>query len=196
VKLGGTVTAAVGWTVLAITILLSLIIGPAIGWLVGAMAGWIAGGGVAAVGIAIAVALVMGGRALQRTGDRAAFGAKRDAVFALARNQSGILRAGLVGTALGVPTAEADAFLTNLSREPDSGVTLEVDHDGKLYYRFAGIAAEAPWPPPGVRLAPANGASGVRVARTEIGVPGAADAALEDEPEADEAEAKRAKGRL
>jgi hypothetical protein len=189
-KFGGKVAAVVGWTILAGTTALALIVGAVLQALLGAAVGWIVGGVLAAIGIAAAVVLVMGGRLLQRTGERAAFGAKRDAVFALARAEGGILRAGIVGTALGVPAAEADAFLTNLSREPDAGVTLEVDGDGKLYYRFPGIAPELPWPPPAPGT-PAPDQGKLRVARTEVAGPPAVDAGEQDAADADEGAAKR-----
>jgi hypothetical protein len=80
----------------------------------------------------------------------------------------------MVAKALGVTSAEAEAFMTSLSRDPDSGVSLEVDADGKLFYLFKDIAPD-PWPPlgEGLRVSPATSPSpgaervGVRVAPTD-----------------------------
>lgn len=145
-RFGGTVARVVGWVVLAVTLALALIVGTVLQAVFppGAVVGWAVGGVIAVLGVAAAVVLLMGGRFLQKTGDRAALGARREALFALAQNQGGILRAPLVGKALGVPPLEAEAMLTALSRDPDSAVTLEVDAEGKLFYRFTDLAPELP----------------------------------------------------
>jgi hypothetical protein len=169
-KVGGKVTAAAGWVVLVVGLLLAVSTGALLQACGAAAFGWTMGGVVAAFGAVTAWALIWGGRFLQRSGDRAAFGAKREAVFALATSEKGVLRAEMVGRALGLSASEADTFLTNLSREPESGVVLEVDDNGKIYYRFPGIAPEAPWPPLGhdekVRVE-----GRARIARTEPGAP-------------------------
>lgn len=189
-KLGGKVAAVLGWVVLAVMSALALLLGGLFHALLGAAAAWIVGGVVAVIGIAAALFLILGGRFLQRSGERAQFAARRDAVFALARSQEGIVRAGVAGAALGISSVEADALLTNLSREPESGVTLEVDGDGKLYYRFTAIAPEAPWPPLGGGEPAALDQPRVRV-KTEVGFPGAE--ALEEAADDQEAQAKRAR---
>jgi hypothetical protein len=189
-RLGGTLATVLGWTVLAIMLAMALVIGVVLHALSPAI-GFVVGGVIAALGVAAAMVLLMGGKLLHRTGDRAAFTAKRDAVFALAQNQRGILRPDLAARSLGVSTSEADAFLTSLSRQPESGVILEVDNDGKLYYRFSEFAPDQPWPPlgsPPAPAAPPPEPARVRVAKTELvnpppGGPGAnaADELLEDE---------------
>src|ERR1700722_11560074 len=108
-KLGGTVASVVGWVVLAVTLAVALILGAFFQAIFppGAVVGWAIGGVVAAIGIAAALVLLLGGRFLQRTGDQAAVNVRRDAVFALAKNQAGILRVPLVAKALGLPAIEA-----------------------------------------------------------------------------------------
>ncbi len=182
-KLGGTVAAVAGWAVLAISLGIALIVGAVLQAVFppGAIVGWAVGGVVAAIGVGAALLLLMGGRFLQRTGDRAAGDARRSAVFALAENQHGIVRTPLVAKTLGIPQPEAEAFLTGLSRDPESGVTLEVDGDGKLYYRFTAIAPELPWPPPGAQLG-GTAPQQVRVATapTEPGEPLSVEDTLDD----------------
>jgi hypothetical protein len=174
-KVGGTLASVLGWVVLGLTLAIALSVGALLQAIL-PPAGLVIGGVIAVVGIAAALVLLLGGRFLTRTGDRAALGAKSEAVRALAQNQKGIVRTELVARSLGMPVQEADAFLTSLSRQPDSGVILEVDNDGKLYYRFAEFAPEVPWPPPGTPLEPAPVAlpaenTGLRVAKTELTSP-------------------------
>jgi hypothetical protein len=173
-KLGGTVASVVGWAVMAITLGIALILGAILQAIFpAAMIGWAVGGVLSALGVAAGMVLLMGGKFLAKSGDQAALTARRDAVFALAQTQAGILRPPAVATALGVSPAEAENILTGFSRDPASGITLEVDTDGKLYYRVIEIASLTPWraPAPAVPETP-----GPRVGGTQI-----ADEPLEEE---------------
>jgi hypothetical protein len=163
-KLGGKVAAVVGWSVLGVSLAIALVVGALLQAIfAGAFIGWTVGLVIAAMGGAAAWALLMGGKFLQKTGDRAAVDARRGAVRALAENQKGILRVPMVAQALGLKPAEAETLLTDMAKDPETGMTLEIDADGKLYFRVLELATEAPWPPPGVTLgAPAN-AGPVRV---------------------------------
>jgi len=147
-KLGGTVASVLGWVVLAVMLGLAIILG-AVFHALSPPVGWAIGGVTAALGIAAALVLLLGGRFLHRSGNKAEFNARREAVFALAQNQAGILRAEIAARSLGISPAEASAYLTDLSREPEAGVILEVDADGKFFYRFPALTPELPWPPPG-----------------------------------------------
>jgi hypothetical protein len=177
-KLGGKVASVLGWGVMAVTIGVALVLGAILQAIfAGAMIGWAVGAVVAAFGIGVGVLLLQGGRFLQKTGDQASSQAKRDALIALAENQRGIVRTELAAQSLGVSLAEADAFLTALSREPDSGTTLEVDNDGKLYYRFARFAPMAPWPADDARV---RVGPGVRVDGVPLGQAGSTGTVLQD----------------
>jgi hypothetical protein len=178
-KIGGTLAKVLGWVVLALMLGIALIVGAVLQAIfpAGAVVGWAVGAVIAALGVAAALVLLMGGRFLHRTGDRASTQARKSAVTALAEHQGGIVRADGVAKALGIPSAEADAFLTELSRQPDADVVLEVDADGKLYYRFPAFAPQAPWPPLGTGTPAPNAPNAqavapeelrLRVARTEI----------------------------
>lgn len=177
-KIGGTLASVLGWIVLAAMLGIALIVGALLQAIFppGAIVGWAVGGVLAAIGVTVALALLMGGRFLQRTGDRASTDARRAAVMALAEHQRGILRADQVANALGMPLQAADAFLTEQSRQPDSGIVLEVDNDGKLYYRVPAYAPEMPWPPLGATTGaqePPREADEIRVryAKTELAQP-------------------------
>jgi hypothetical protein len=52
----------------------------------------------------------------------------------------------MASESLALPLDQADAFLTSLAKQPDSGVTLEVDDDGRITYRFSQYAPQSAWP--------------------------------------------------
>ena len=185
-RFGGTVARVVGWVVLAVTLGIALIVGAIFQAIFTAAVGWIVGGVIAALGAAAAIALLMGGRFLKDTGDKATFAARRSALFALAQNQHVILRTPIVAQALGVSPVEAEAILTGFSRDPESGITLEVDPEGRLYFRLLEIAAQFPQYAPGAALPEA---ARVRVEKTQI----PEDAPAEDDDAAAETRAKRAR---
>jgi hypothetical protein len=184
-KLGGTVASVVGWAVMAVTLGIALILGAILQALFpAAVVGWAVGGVLSALGVAAGLVLLMGGKFLAKRGDQAALTARREAVLALAQTHAGILRPPAVATALGLSPAEAENILTGFSRDPASGITLEVDSDGKLYYRVIEIASLTPWraPAPAVAAPPPPGApgGGVRVGGTQVSDEPLVDALSED----------------
>jgi len=192
-KIGGVIASVLGWVVLAVVLAVALILGALLQAIFppGAIVGWVVGGVIAAIGVAAALVLLLGGRFLQRSGDRAVLAARKEAAVALARNQKGIVRADAVAISLGISVADADAFLTELSRQPDSGVVLEVDSDGKIFYRFPAFAPELPWPGPDTAQSP-KGPEKVRVdaPRTIPGEPLIEDELL-DEAQVTQEQARR-----
>jgi hypothetical protein len=147
-KIGGTVAAVTGWVLLFGTLATALIVGAILQAIfpVGAVVGWIVGGMIAVVGLVVSLLLLFGGRALMRSGTNASRAARLDALGTLAAYQGGIVTAQMASESLGLPLNEADAFLTTLAKEPDSGVSLEVDDDGRITYRFARYARPLAWP--------------------------------------------------
>ena len=148
-KIGGTVAAVAGWLVLFGTLAVALILGAILQGIfpVGAVVGWVVGGVIATVGTAVSLLLLFGGRALRRSGTSAAEHARLDALGTLAAYHKGIITSQNAAEALGVGVDQADAFLTTLAKQPDSGITLEVDDDGRITYRFARYAPPPVWPP-------------------------------------------------
>jgi hypothetical protein len=159
-KIGGTVASVMGWVVLAGSLGVALVLGAILQAIfpAGAVVGWIVGGLIAIVGVAVAMLLLFGGHALRRSGKQSAEAARMEALGSLAAHHRGVITSQSAAEALGVPVQEADGFLTGLAKQPESGVTLEVDDDGKLTYRFARYA-----PPPGW-----SADAKVRVGATEI----------------------------
>lgn len=187
-KVGGTVASAAGVVVLVVGLGVALLLGAlaaAVGY---GMVGLALGGPVALISITIGTLLLLGGRSLRKTGAVEAQRTREQGIFALASNRGGLLRAADVAAALGITVEEADAELTALAKQKSDRVTLEIDDNGGIYYRFInevgafGAAPRVRVPPyaaPGPRVSPPSG-----------------QAILEGELEEAEAEAAGAAGRV
>ena len=165
-KVGGTVARVFGWLVLgggwafaAALAALILVLGG--GWAAAVIAGPIA-----AVAAIIAYVLLRGGRELKKSGDDTENATRNQAIFALANTRNGVLKAWDVAQMLHVTPKEADDVLTKLAKEHPDHVTVDVDDDGNVLYRFPAIhwgglphmAPNAPHvrveaPPPATRVA-------------------------------------------
>lgn len=146
-KIGGTLAAVLGWVLLFGTLAAALIVGAILQALFpAAVLGWVLGGIIAAIGVGASLLLLFGGRALRRSGTSAAEAAKLDALGTLAAHHKGNITAQSASEALGSSYEEADAFLTALAKRPESGVSLEIDEEGKIFYRFARYAPATAWP--------------------------------------------------
>jgi len=93
----------------------------------------------------IGTILLLGGRKLRKKGDRAAHSAKLAALRAAASYQHGALTAQDAARVLGVEQAEADELLTELAKQPDEGVDIDVDDHGNITYRFGTTAESDRW---------------------------------------------------
>jgi hypothetical protein len=146
-KIGGTLASFAGWLLLFGALVAALIVGAIFQAIFpAAILGWVLGGVIAVVGVVVSLLLLFGGRALKRSGMSAARAAQLDALGSLASYQHGVITVQMASESLGLPLGQADAFLTSLAKQPDSGVTLEVDDDGKITYRFARYAPPSAWP--------------------------------------------------
>jgi hypothetical protein len=171
-KIGGTVAAVAGWIILFGSVAVALVLGSILQAIfpVGAVVGWVIGGLIATVGIAVSLLLLFGGRALRRSGTSAGEAARLDALGTLAAYHHGIITSQNAAEALGVPVEQADAFLTALAKQPDSGITLEFDDEGRITYRFARYAPQPAWQ---ARVGePQRTALGGEPQRTAFGQPG------------------------
>lgn len=145
-KVGGTVARVFGWLVLAG------------GWLIAALfAGLImllGGQGGAAIAFAliggvsslIAYALLRSGRELKAAGEGAEETTRNQAVFALAGARGGVLRAWDVAQMLHMDPKEADDVLTKLAKTQPEQVSVDIDDEGTLLYRFVAHQWRAPMP--------------------------------------------------
>lgn len=136
-RLGGQVTRVVGWVVLALGTMISLVVGGFFHWLFpAAIIGWALGIGGEVITLIIAAALLRGGSALRDSGARAEARTIEQAVFALAEARGGILSTLDVAQVLGLSDKEADQYLTQLAKENPERVRVELDPAGTLVYQF------------------------------------------------------------
>lgn len=135
-RVGGTVAGVIGWIVLAFGMSAALGLGLLFGSLVSVGVGLAFGLPIGIFTAVMATVLLLSGRKLRRSGDDKQREMRRQAVFALAANRGGIVTANDAARALGVPPAEADAFLTELAKTTSEEVTLEIDDKGGIYYAF------------------------------------------------------------
>jgi hypothetical protein len=139
-KVGGTVARVFGWIVLVAGLLFALGLAGIMS-IVDAPSGWIFGvnGTIAAITALTAWAILRGGRALKKSGETEELAMKNQAIFALANTRNGILRAWDVAQALQVSPKEADDILTKLAKEHSDHVTIDVDDEGTILYRFKAV---------------------------------------------------------
>lgn len=139
-KVGGTVARVFGWLVLAGGLLLALFVAGIMA-IVSAPGAWILGinGSIALVTMIAAWAILRGGKALTKSGETEELAMKNQAIFALANTRNGILRPWDVAQALQVTPKEADDILTKLAKEQSDHVTIDVDSEGNVLYRFIAV---------------------------------------------------------
>jgi hypothetical protein len=111
----------------------------------GSYVGWALGLPVGLLSLVAAVAMLLGGTALRRSGERARDRARRDGVRALAAARSGVLAAADVAQALSLAQLEAEAVLNAMAHDPAEQVSLELDDDGVVRYLFGEQGTAAHW---------------------------------------------------
>lgn len=138
-KVGGTVARVFGWVTLVFGTLVALgtfsmcsaIAAP------GAAAPYIIAVPLALVAWLTSWFLLKGGKELKKSGAEAEKNTRSQAVFALANMRGGMITPADLAQAIGVTPADADAILTNLAKESPDHVSIEVDDNGTIFYRFA-----------------------------------------------------------
>lgn len=136
-RVGGLLARILGFVVLGLGGFASLVLALFFGWIFPAgAAAWIAGGFGLALTLMIALPLLFGGRKLDQDGAKKEESTRMQALFALAANRGGALRAHEAASALGVPADEADALLTRMAKERPDDVTLDVTDQGELVFGF------------------------------------------------------------
>jgi hypothetical protein len=135
-KVGGTAASVIGWIVLAFGMSTALGLGLLLGSLISTGVGLAFGLPIGLFTAVFATVLILSGKKLRKEGDTKQRETWRQAVFALATNRNGAVTANDAARALGIPPAEADAFLTELAKTIPEEVTVEIDDNGRIYYAF------------------------------------------------------------
>ncbi len=94
------------------------------------------------ISLALGLTGIIGGRKLGAHGAGKERSARVEAVRALASHQGGAVTAAAAAQTLGIDPQQADALLTELAKEPNGDVTLDLDDDGNIHYLF-GVGGEA-----------------------------------------------------
>ncbi len=140
-RVGGQVARFFGWLVMALGGFAALVISLFFGWIFPSTAApWVGGGIAAVLTLLIALPLLLGGKKLDQDGAKKEDSTRMQALFALAANRGGALRAHEAASALGVTAEAADALLTRLAKEQPDDVTLDVTEQGELVFGFPRLA--------------------------------------------------------
>lgn len=176
-QVGGTVARVFGWLVLAFGWLAAFVIGGLLYAAFGSasIAHWIVGGPIAIIASLIAYGLLKSGKQLKDSGALAEMTTKNWAIFALANTKGGVLTAWDLAQSIATTPREADDVLTKLAKEYPDHVTVDIDDQGTVLYRFPSVHWQkmrvAP-PPPQVRVDAAEPAR--EPLEEELEVPGTA----------------------
>jgi hypothetical protein len=146
-KVGGIAARIAGWVGFGIGTVASVSVGGIIAllgtWLADSSWPGIAIGTVMWLAtIAFSLTAIIGGRKLGERGATKAFAAKLETVRALANHQGGRVTAAEVAQSLAVTEVQADAMLTELAKDPEGDVTLDLDDHGNIHYLF-GVGSDA-----------------------------------------------------
>jgi hypothetical protein len=140
-KVGGTVARVFGWLVLAFGWLAALLIGGLLFAAFGSasIAHWIVGGPIAIIASLIAYGLLKSGKQLEASGKLAEMTTKNQAFFALANARGGVLTAWDLAQSIATTPQEADDTLTKLAKEYPDHVSVDIDDNGTVLYRFPSV---------------------------------------------------------
>jgi hypothetical protein len=166
-RAGGLAVRFLGWTAVVFGLAAALGLGLLFGALFGGTVGLAVGLPITLVSLFFGLALVFGGRKLRRHGDETERAARVQAIRALASHQGGSVMAADVARKLELSETDADALLTELAKEPDENVSLELDDDGGLHYLFGQGAQALRIAPVATRIDAAGPAPAARAAAAE-----------------------------
>jgi hypothetical protein len=137
-KVGGAVARGFGWVVLAMGTLIAVGTFAACSSFFGAAAAapWVLAVPIAIISWVLSYFLLKGGKQLEKSGASAQKATRTQAVFALANTRGGMVTAHDLAHSIGVTPKEADDILTAMAKEDSDNVSIEVDDNGNIYYRF------------------------------------------------------------
>ena len=137
-KVGGTVARVFGWITLVFGTLTSLGIAAACNAIAPESAApFIIGIPMALITFVVSYFLLKGGKKLEKSGEDTQKATRTQAVFALANTRGGMVTPNDLAQAINVTPKEADDVLTAMAKESPDHVSIEVDDNGTIFYRFA-----------------------------------------------------------
>lgn len=159
---GGVVVRTFGYLGLTFGVGFALFVGFFVWLVASATAGLITGGVLTALTLLFALPMLFGGKKLEASGDQERDQQRVQAVFALAANRGGVLRARDAAAALDMGVEAADTFLTELAKRRYGDMDVDVSESGEVVYTFPRLllaqpsgwsgSAFGPGPAPRVRV--------------------------------------------
>ncbi len=142
-KIGGSVAKFFGWLILGGGLLLALSLGLFFQLLIPAGSiGYAFGIPIGLVSLVVGLLVLFGGKKLETSGIETERAAKFDAIWGMAVARGGVVTALDVGRSLNMPVDGADQILTEMTKKHPDYVSIEVDDNGKLFYKLAGVAEQ------------------------------------------------------
>ncbi len=141
---GGIVVRTFGYLGLTFGVGFALFVGLFVGLVASATAGLITGGVLTALTLIFALPMLFGGKKLEASGDHERDQQRVQAVFALAANRGGVLRARDAAAALDMPIDAADTFLTELAKRRYDEMNVDVSESGEVVYTFPRLLTVEP----------------------------------------------------
>jgi len=141
---GGVVVRAFGYVGLTIGVGFSLFIALIVALVGSGTAALTAGGVLLALTLLFSLPMLFGGKKLEASGDNERDQQRVQAVFALAANRGGVLRARDAAQALDLTVEAADAFLTDLAKKRYDDMNVDVSEQGEVVYTFPRLLTVAP----------------------------------------------------
>jgi len=137
-KVGGKVARVFGWVLLVFGSLLAAGTFAACSSIVGATAAapFILAIPIAIITWVLSYFILKGGKELAQSGTDVQKATRNQAVFALANTRGGMVTPADLAQAIAVTPKEADDVLTAMAKESPDHVSIEVDDNGTIYYRF------------------------------------------------------------
>jgi hypothetical protein len=137
-KVGGTVARVFGWLVLVFGTMTSLGTAVACNAITeGSAAPYILGIPMALITFVLSYFLLKGGKQLEQSGADTQKATRTQAIFAIANTRGGMVTPHDLAQAIGISPKEADDVLTVMAKESPDHVSIEVDDNGTIYYRFS-----------------------------------------------------------
>ena len=143
--IGGTVASVFGWTVLGVGLFIAFTIAWILGLVWSGTAALAFGVPVALLTLIVSMTMLFGGKKLSKSGAKTQSAARFEAIYALASNRGGAVTATDCSRSLSISLDEAERVLTAMTKEFPDYVSLEVDDEGKLFYKLTGVGEQAPF---------------------------------------------------
>ena len=142
-RIGGLAARVAGWAAIIMGLTLSSFLGLLL-WTFfpGSPIVWALTVPILIITLALGLTGIIGGRKLGRHGEGREKSARIETVRALANHRGGELTAAAAAQALGIGVQQADDLLTELAKDPNGDVTLDLDDDGRIHYLF-GVGGRA-----------------------------------------------------